>query len=127
MLINNIILIGIGGFIGSIARYLIGIAAHRFFDIYWFPVGTLAVNVMGCFLIGLLGGIFELRQLSHPEVRFFVFTGLLGGFTTFSAFGYETFNLFKDGYIALSVINSLLQLFVGLGAVWIGDAVSRLL
>ncbi len=123
----NILLIGLGGFIGSVARYLVGITIHRYFDIYWFPVGTLAVNVIGCFLIGFLGGFLELRQLSHPEIRFFLFTGLLGGFTTFSAFGYETFNLFKDGYIALSVMNSFLQLIVGLAAVWAGNAISRLL
>lgn len=122
---NTVLLIGIGGFIGSIARYLVGIAMHRFFDIYWFPVGTLAVNVIGCFLIGFLGGLLEFRQFSHPEVRFFLFTGLLGGFTTFSAFGYETFTLIKDSYIALAIINSLLQLFGGLGAVWAGNALSR--
>lgn len=121
----NILLIGIGGFIGSIARYLIGISVHRSLDIYWFPVGTLAVNIAGCFLIGLLGGLLEYRQLSHPEIRFFLFTGILGGFTTFSAFGYETFNLFKDGHILLSFLNSFLQLFLGLGAVWAGYLLSR--
>lgn len=122
-----ILLIGVGGFIGSIARYLVGITVHRCLDIYWFPFGTLAVNVAGCFLIGLLGGLFELRQLSHPEIRFFLFTGVLGGFTTFSAFGYETFNLFKDGYIFLSILNSFLQLFLSLLAVWIGYLLSRVL
>lgn len=121
----NILLIGIGGFIGSIARYLVGIGVHRSLDIYWFPVGTLAVNIAGCFLIGLLGGLLEYRQLSNPEIRFFLFTGILGGFTTFSAFGYETFNLFKDGYILLSILNSFLQMFLGLGAVWTGYVLSK--
>ncbi len=122
----NILLIGIGGFIGSIARYLVGISVHRYLDIYWFPFGTLAVNVIGCFLIGLLGGLFEFKQITHPEIRFFILTGILGGFTTFSAFGYETFNLFKDGYILLSILNSILQLFLGLIAVWVGYLLSKL-
>lgn len=122
----NILLIGIGGFIGSIARYLVGITVHRYFDIYWFPIGTLSVNVIGCFLIGFLGGLLEFRQISHTEIKFFLFTGILGGFTTFSAFGYETFNLYKDGYIFLSILNPVLQVFLGLTAVWLGYSLSKI-
>lgn len=122
----NILLIGIGGFIGSIARYLVGTYVHRFLDIYCFPFGTFTVNLIGCFLIGLLGGLFEFKQITHPEIRFFIFTGILGGFTTYSAFGYETFNLLKDGYIFLALLNSILQLILGLLAVWVGYTLARL-
>ncbi|MCX8030910.1 MAG: fluoride efflux transporter CrcB [Thermodesulfovibrionales bacterium] len=125
--IINIILIGIGGCIGSISRYLVGVTVHRLLNIYWFPVGTLAVNVVGCFLIGLIGGILEIKQVNHAEIKFFLFTGILGGFTTFSAFGYETFNLYKDGFIFLSILNPIIQVILGLAAVWCGYFLSKLI
>ncbi|MGZ8452442.1 MAG: fluoride efflux transporter FluC [Candidatus Binatia bacterium] len=81
-----IFLVGTGGFIGSVLRYLFSGWVFRVLDKPWFPAGNLAVNVIGCLVIGLLGGIAEQRRIFASEFRLFVFIGILGGFTTFSAF-----------------------------------------
>jgi len=124
---SNIILVGVGGFIGSVGRYLLGGWVHRLMDNAWFPYGTLAVNICGCFLIGLLGGLFDTRQVLGPEARMFLFIGVLGGFTTFSSFGYETMALARDGEFLAAGANIALQIVLGLGSVWLGNVVSRLL
>lgn len=124
---REILLVGSGGFIGSVARYLAGGLTYRLIRDPWLPWGTLIVNVAGCFVIGLLGGLAESRQILGPEARLFLFIGVLGGFTTFSTFGYETFALARDGQFLQSSLNILLQLALGLGAVWIGNICSRLI
>lgn len=91
-----LLLVGTGGFIGSVLRYLISGLVFRLLDKPWFPVGPLAVNLLGCLAIGLLGGIAEQRRIFTPEFRFFVFVGILGGFTTFSAFAYDTAHRLSD-------------------------------
>jgi len=92
----------------------------------WFPVGTLAVNVFGCLVIGFLGGIAEQRRVFDPEFRLFVFVGILGGFTTFSAFAYETASLAQDGRLPGALLNIALQVMIGLAAVWVGGLLARL-
>jgi fluoride exporter len=124
---RNILLVGAGGFLGSIARYLTGGVIYSWVRTPWLPWGTLVVNVLGCLIIGFLGGLAEARQVLGPEVRLFLFIGVLGGFTTFSTFGYETFALLRDGQTLQAVLNILLQLLLGLGAVWAGYIISRLL
>jgi CrcB protein len=123
----KLLIIGIGGFIGSVSRYLVGGWVHQLMNNPWFPFGTLAVNIIGCFLIGLLGGLSESRQVFSPETRLFLFIGVLGGFTTFSSFGYETFALARDGELLAAVININLQIFLGLGGVWAGNIAARYL
>jgi len=112
-----ILLVGTGGFIGSVLRYLISGLVFRLLDKPWFPAGTLAVNVFGCLAIGLLGGIAEQRRLFAPEFRLFVFIGILGGFTTFSAFADETASLVDNGHGAAALLKIALQVIVGLFAV----------
>ncbi len=80
--------VGAGGFCGAVLRFTVGGLVHRALPSGAFPYGTLAVNLLGCFAIGLLFGIGEARQLFGPAFRSFVLIGLLGGFTTFSTFGY---------------------------------------
>ena len=92
----------------------------------WFPAGTLAVNLAGCLAIGFLGGIAEQRRIFDPEIRLFVFVGILGGFTTFSAFSYETASLAHDARLAAALLNITLQVLVGLLAVWLGGLMVRL-
>ena len=121
----NILLVGSGGFIGATLRYFIGKSIHHLFGSIEFPYGTLCANVLGCLLIGFLGGLGENRQLFSPEVRLFLFLGLLGGLTTFSSFGYETFNLTRDLNDALALANIFLQLGLGFGAVYVGHFASR--
>ena len=123
----KILLVGTGGFIGSTLRYLLGGLVHRVLAKTWFPYGTLTVNIMGCFLIGFLSGISESRQIFNPEIRLLTFIGFLGGFTTFSTFGYETFSFAWDGQFLASFSNIVLHLILGIGAVWLGNMLSRLL
>lgn len=122
----KLFLIGIGGFVGSVLRYIVSGLTFKVFREPWFPYGTLAVNVIGCFFIGLLSGLAEQRQLFSPEIRYLVFIGFLGGFTTFSTFGYEVFSFARGGKFAGSLINLLLHIVLGLGAVWLGYSISRL-
>ncbi len=116
----NAIIVGAGGFIGSTLRYLVGVAISRMPGHHSFPWATLAVNVTGCFLIGILGGYFLSRDATHEQVRLFVLVGILGGFTTFSTFGNETLQLFKSAQPAAALLNVMLHIFLGLGAAWYG-------
>ncbi len=122
----QIILVGIGGFIGAVFRFLLSGFVHRLVPLSEFPFGTLAVNVVGCLLIGLLNGLAETRQVIGPELRLFLMIGMLGGFTTFSAFGYETLELIRDAEIARAMGNVFLQVLLGLVAVWLGDMLGRI-
>jgi CrcB protein len=99
---------------------------NRFSPMLGFPVGTLAVNILGCFLIGALNGLAETRSLLGPDIRIFLFIGVLGGFTTYSTFGFESLDLLKDGAIFRASANILLHVLLGLSAVWIGDTLGRL-
>jgi CrcB protein len=117
---GQIMLVGIGGFIGSVLRYVLSGLVHEWTRRDDFPVGTLAVNVIGCLVIGLLSQVAEARGAFSGETRAFVFVGILGGFTTFSSFGNETMNLWRDGEGLLAMVNVAAQLLLGLGAVWLG-------
>jgi CrcB protein len=121
----NLIYVGVGGFFGSIGRYLLAGAVYQIFPNLNFPIGTTVVNILGCFLIGFITGLVEVRNLLGPEMRMFILIGLLGGFTTFSTFGFETFALLRDGAFVTALANVLVQVIVGLSAVWIGFNVIR--
>lgn len=112
--------VGAGGFAGSILRYVVSGLVHRLLPFATFPFGTLAVNAAGCLAIGILGGISEGRQAIGHDMRLFLFLGLLGGFTTFSSFGYETLALLRDGESARAAANVALHLVTGLGLAWAG-------
>ncbi|MGH7826251.1 MAG: fluoride efflux transporter CrcB [Candidatus Binatia bacterium] len=124
---KNTFLVGLGGFIGSALRYLIEGWVHALVDKPWFPYGTLAVNSLGCLLIGFLAGLSEIRQVFGPEVRLFLFLGILGGFTTFSSFAYETFSFGRNAQILTASMNVALQLILGFTGVWLGHVLSRLM
>ena len=123
----GIVLVGVGSFFGGVLRYGLSICVHRALDNPWFPYGTLTVNVLGCLIIGFLAGIAETRAAFTPEVRLFIFVGILGGFTTFSSFALETFLLARDTQNIAALINIGLQLILGLLAVWIGNVFARVL
>ena len=119
---NGILLVALGGAIGSVARYKAsGLVLHHTLD-WRFPAGTFAVNVLGCLVAGVLAGLAAKHHAFTPEVRLFLFTGLLGGFTTFSAFGLETILLLKRGEIGIAAANVVLSVLAGLLALWIGMA-----
>lgn len=115
---TNIFLVGVGGFIGSVLRYLVGGAIQQYAKS--FPLGTLVVNVLGCFVIGLLIQISESRGLFSEASRAFIFIGILGGFTTFSTFGNETFTLMRSDQMMNAMINIGANVILGLLAVWFG-------
>jgi CrcB protein len=97
---------------------------HRLVPFSGFPYGTLVVNIAGCIGIGLLSGLAESRQIIGPEVRLFLFLGLLGGFTTFSTFAYEGIEMLRSGELAKALASVLLHVVVGFFAVWLGHALT---
>lgn len=120
----RIILVGAAGLAGVLCRYwLTGVAARRYGEL--FPAGTLAVNVAGCFLAGLLFYVFQERYPAAETARAVLFVGLLGGFTTFSAYGLQTFTLLRDGEFAYAAANVLASNALGLLAVWGGYALAK--
>ena len=122
----QIILAGLGGFIGSAGRFWMASLSYRYFG-QDFPYGTLIVNVLGCLLIGFLMAFFEQRFLVTPNLRIFLTIGILGGFTTFSTFSYETLSLLREGSYAMGLSNILLSLIGCLGATWIGSLIGKLI
>lgn len=124
-MVGRTLLVGAGGFLGAAARYLAGGLVYRWVEPA-FPWATLLVNVTGCFAIGALAALGEERGLS-PEARLFWMVGVLGGFTTFSTFGYETMALVREGSTAAAVLNVAGHVLAGLSAVWAGAAAARML
>jgi CrcB protein len=124
---TNVFLVGVGGALGSISRYLLGAWVQSVSRSINFPYGTLAVNLVGCFVIGFLAQLVESRGLFTSESRAFVFIGVLGGFTTFSSFGSETLNLARDGQLMSAVVNVGANVLLGLFAVWLGRAASYMI
>ena len=112
-------LIGIGGGLGSILRYVLGRWVQSLAGA-GFPLGTLVINVTGCFAIGFLSIMLGPPRLVREEYRLAILVGILGGYTTFSTFGYETFTSLNDRQFVRAAANVLLSVGVGLPAVWIG-------
>lgn len=126
-ILRTLFLIGTGGFIGSILRYLVSGYAQQLSKSIQFPFGTLAVNIVGCALVGFLAELADHRGVITGETRAFLIVGILGGFTTFSAFGNETMNLLRDGELWLAFGNIIGHTVLGLGAVWLGYSTAYLL
>ncbi|MDP2306807.1 MAG: fluoride efflux transporter CrcB [Pseudomonadota bacterium] len=114
--LREILLVALGGSLGSVARFVSATAMTRLFPA--FPFGTLLVNVLGCFCMGLLAG-----WTSDRSLRAALGVGLLGGFTTFSAFGGDTLALAQGGAMKLAALNVIANVGLGLLAVWAGRAV----
>jgi fluoride exporter len=123
----KLFLIGSGGFIGSVFRYLLSGYIQNLSNTSRFPSGTLCVNTLGCLIIGLLSQLVETHGVFTPETRAFLFIGCLGGFTTFSTFGNESFNLLRDGQHAFSLLNIGLHIFICLGAIWFGRNLAHII
>jgi fluoride exporter len=123
----NILFVGLGGALGSIARYLVSTWVQTAAKSINFPFGTLTVNLVGCFVIGFLAQLAEGRGVFTSESRAFVFIGILGGFTTFSSFGNETLNLARGGEFWNALANVGLNVVIGLFAVWLGRTAAYLI
>lgn len=120
------LMIAIGGAIGASLRYAVSLASFALFG-RAFPYGTLCVNVLGSFLIGLLYIIFLERMMVSPELRAFLLIGVLGAFTTFSSFSLETLNLVEMGQLLAAISNIILNVCLCLLAVWLGSNIGKML
>lgn len=120
-------MVGIGGFIGSVTRYALGGWIAHLTAQARFPFGTLLVNLSGCLIIGLLAGMSMKQELFSQGAKLFLFTGLLGGFTTFSAFGLETVLLLRRGEILVAAAYIGTSVALGIAMVWLGVKVIGLL
>ena len=115
-----VLAVGLGGLLGTVARYKLGGWVLHHTVGYRFPVSTFVVNMLGCGLVGLLVGIAEHRHELSPTVRLFLITGFCGGFTTFSAFGFETMYLLRRNEVGWAAANAALSVLVCVTAVWWG-------
>jgi fluoride exporter len=123
---QNYFLVFVGGGVGAITRYwLTGVVHDRFGG--EFPYGTLSVNVVGCLVIGLMMSLLEDRFLVYPSLRIFLTIGILGGFTTFSSFSFETVAMLRDGQMLYAAANVIVSVFLCIGGTWIGMYLGRLL
>jgi fluoride exporter len=118
------LLVAIGGALGAMARFGLTDVVQRLLP-HRFPYGTLVVNLTGCLIFGVIAAMSEFRAPLSIETRTFLLVGVLGGFTTFSSFGYETFLLLRDGHGALAVLNVSGQVLIGTAAVWAGWTLAR--
>jgi len=121
----NVLLVGLGGFIGSALRYLTVLGVHRLAkEEAWYSYGTLAVNIIGCLAFGFLAGIMHHKGVIGPQTERFLLAGVLGGFTTFSAFSFETFAMHRDGMILGAFANIALSVILGLAVAVAGYKLS---
>ena len=121
---RNVLLVGVGGFVGSVARYLVAVLfANQFSSV--FPFATLTVNVVGCFLIGIIFALSDRGNILSPEWRVLLTTGFCGGFTTFSTFSYESLRLLQDGEYLYVGVYVLASVVVGLAATYVGIILIR--
>ena len=121
---TQLFVVGFGGFIGAIARWGLSGLVQRVAP-YSFPLGTLLVNALGCLILGALMAAAEGREWLSEEGRLFLTIGILGSFTTFSTFGYDTVALFRGGDMPMALANVGLNLVVGLAAVLAGAVLAR--
>ncbi|MFA6308460.1 MAG: fluoride efflux transporter CrcB [Clostridia bacterium] len=123
---QKLLFVGLGGFIGACLRYLVSVSSSKLTETQ-LPYGTLIVNVIGGLLIGFIMGLSLTTDIISPNLKLFLTVGLLGGFTTFSAFGYETISLLSDGSYLLGVLNISLNLILSLAGVVLGRFLSQLI
>ena len=117
----NCLIVALGGGLGACARYLIGLIQLK--EPFSFPVKTLAINLIGCFVIGLIAALAVKNTSLSPKTVLFIKTGLCGGFTTFSTFALETETLIKTGHIGLAILYIALSVILGVGLVFAGQLV----
>jgi len=123
-MLSNYLIIGLGGFLGAVARYSVALWVGQ----RWgrtFPLGTFVVNISGSFLISLLMSLFTERFMVSPQVRLFLVVGFIGAYTTFSTFEYETGTLLKDGEWSIALANVILSVIAGFVALKLGELIAK--
>jgi len=123
---DKALMVGVGGFLGSVLRYLVGGLVQSAAAGSTFPYGTLVVNVTGCYAIGVVSSLVETPGAFGPGARALIVMGVLGGYTTFSAFGNETVNLLRDSQRLAAGINVGAHLVLAFSAVWLGRLTASL-
>lgn len=118
-MLKTILLVGFGGGMGSILRYLTSALVNKYIGTY-FPWATFTANILGCFIVGILIGLFERQQFTSPDLRFLFIVGFCGGYTTFSTFSAESLLLFQTGQSTMAFLNVAVSIITGLAAVWLG-------
>jgi fluoride exporter len=124
--ITKILLVLLGGALGTGCRYWLSTFVYTVVENPTFPYANFIINVSGSFIIGILAELFEARVLVSPTIRATLSTGVLGGYTTFSSFSLETFSLLRDGEMWLALFNALGSVLLGLIAVWMGVRLAQL-
>lgn len=125
-IMEKVLYVGIGGFIGASLRYIISMQSSKIFNGN-IPLGTLLVNVIGGLLIGFIMELSFSSDVISPNLRLFLTTGIMGGLTTFSTFSYETISLLNDGSYFMGVTNICLNLFLSLGGVVLGRSLCKII
>ncbi|HIS48273.1 MAG TPA: fluoride efflux transporter CrcB [Candidatus Scybalocola faecigallinarum] len=117
------LVVGAGGFIGSVCRYLIGLIPLKEGTI--FPIKTMIINIVGAFIIGFIAALALKNNAVNPRLILFIKAGICGGFTTFSSFALETGDLIKSGHMGIALVYGLLSLILGVLAVFAGEAAGQ--
>ena len=113
------IVVGMGGFIGAVCRYLIGLIPVK--ESFVFPIKTFGINIIGCFMIGIVAALALKNSALDPRWILFLKVGICGGFTTFSSFALESANLFEKGNVGIAVLYLVLSVVLGVAAVFTGQ------
>ena len=124
MELSKVIAVGLGGFLGAVSRYWVSGLAQKLSD--RFPFGTLTVNLIGSFILGVLATLFLEKVIVNQELRLFLLVGLLGAFTTYSTFSLETINLLRGGAWLFASLNIIANVMGTLIAVWAGMGIAKL-
>lgn len=124
-MIRTLLFIGVGSFLGGIARYLVKVGCGKLFPAATLPLGTMVANVAGCFLIGLFYGIASRHTTMSQDMLMFLTVGFCGGFTTFSTFMNENMSMIQEGELFNSLLYAVLSLVLGLAFLYLGTLASR--
>ncbi|PKO96607.1 MAG: fluoride efflux transporter CrcB [Bacteroidetes bacterium HGW-Bacteroidetes-6] len=124
-MLRTILFIGTGGFLGTVARFLVSKLSQQMFQTT-FPIGTLIVNLTGCFILGIIYGLMERGELFSSDVRLFLTVGFCGGFTTFSTFAFENANMLRDGNFTQVALYTGISVIIGIAALIAGGVTTRL-
>ena len=124
-MLRTILFIGTGGFLGTVARFLVSKLSQQMFQTT-FPLGTLIVNLTGCFILGIIYGLMERGELFSSDVRLFLTVGFCGGFTTFSTFAFENANMLRDGNFTQVALYTGISVIIGIAALIAGGVTTRM-